>query len=149
MEVVQRWVANELLPIYKLKLIISKFVVSATPYIFLQHTRYFLSQAFIMTLQLYFSLKLPSHTCILLCKYKPNLSQQNSMYYTSSLLNTFPMKTPNSNLMVNPIFPQMPTRRSLMFILSKQILKSMPFFPSPLSANDFKHMFHNHVQTPI
>ena len=127
LKVVQRWVANELLPIYKLKLIISKFVVSATPYIFLQHTRYFLSQAFIMTLQLYFSLKLPSHTCILLCKYKPNLSQQNSMYYTSSLLNTFPMKTPNSN----------------------QILKSMPFFPSPLSANDFKHMFHNHVQTPI
>ena len=92
-----------------------------------------------MTLQLYSQLKLSLICVFFLCKYGPNLSQRNLnvLCHTQVLsLNIYSVKGPNNNLSVNPTFlSNAPTLQSLIFILSKQVLKIKAFTHFPFSAN--------------
>ena len=75
------------------------------------------------------------------------------MTYTSSLLvSFFFMKEPNQNVLVNlTVLLNSHILQSLIFILSKQMLKIKAFFQSPLSTNACLSSTcrHNHIETPL
>jgi hypothetical protein len=100
-------VTSELLPIYK-KNLHSFIVFSATYIILLQYTRYFQSQASVVTLQIYFKFKFPlSYVYYSFANTDLTSYKGAWMYYEIHeffALNIFFVKEPNSNLSVNPSY---------------------------------------------